>query len=175
MVGDVRLLRFLRGHGKVGAAARYYKAHLAFRAANDVDAMRDKIVAEDLEYADFPGYSASAWDGTISRAASSPPREPAPVAYQSRAFTVNPLPRRVEVVSRMPFNHEFGLGRDGSVLTIQWNGRWDTVGLAKDVKKGEKITREGFIGASALRPAAPPFSTLTHARLAKCSGGGYAS
>ena len=57
LVGEIRLLRFLRGHdGNAGAAAASYKKMLHWRAAEGVDAIREDIVAKDLQldWSEFP-------------------------------------------------------------------------------------------------------------------------
>lgn len=107
VVGDVRLLRFLRGHKTPQQASKFYRAHLRFRQARGLDAMREQIVAGGLEFADLPHFQT--------------------------------------VVKYMPLSHEFSTARDGGPFSVQYNGRWDTVGLAEAVVKGEEITRDGFI------------------------------
>ena len=55
LVGDFRLLRFLRGFNyDVKEACARFREHLRMRAENGVDAMRSDIVARGLEYEDLP-------------------------------------------------------------------------------------------------------------------------
>lgn len=56
LVGDIRLLRFLRGHGSAAAAADAFKAHLAWRKEFGVDAIRQAVVDESMElnWAHYP-------------------------------------------------------------------------------------------------------------------------
>ena len=49
LVGDIRLLRFLRGHGTAAAATSAFKAHLAWRKEFGVDAIRDAVVDKKME------------------------------------------------------------------------------------------------------------------------------
>lgn len=57
LTGDIRLLRYLRSReADVAEAALAFRAHLAWRKANDVDAIRQKIVAEGigLDWSRYP-------------------------------------------------------------------------------------------------------------------------
>lgn len=57
MVGDIRLLRFLRGYNlNVPLAAKHYRAFLQWRTQVGMDAIRDEIVAKNWSTVDFPGY-----------------------------------------------------------------------------------------------------------------------
>lgn len=75
LVGDIRLLRFLRGHGEATAAATAYKAHLAWRKDFGVDAIRQAVVDKQmgLNWAHYPrGEEVSRFfpmqiDGGVSR------------------------------------------------------------------------------------------------------------
>ncbi len=49
LVGDIRLLRFLRGHGTAAAATSAFKAHLAWRQEFGVDAIREAVVEKKME------------------------------------------------------------------------------------------------------------------------------
>ena len=56
LVGDIRLLRFLRGHGTAAAATSAFKAHLAWRQEFGVDAIREAVVDKkmELDWAHYP-------------------------------------------------------------------------------------------------------------------------
>eukprot|EP01051_Picozoa_sp_SAG22_P011174 SAG22_NODE_1055_length_5789_cov_3.943234_4_plen_234_part_00 len=57
VAGDIRLLRFLRGHGSENAAAAYRRM-LATRATTELDRSRDQLVGRRLAWAELPPPSA---------------------------------------------------------------------------------------------------------------------
>lgn len=57
LVGDVRLLRFLRGHKMdVAVAAAKYREMLAMRDKLALDDVRDAIASKNLSVEDLPGF-----------------------------------------------------------------------------------------------------------------------
>jgi hypothetical protein len=57
LVGDVRLLRFLRGHKmNVSVAATKYREMLALRDKLGLDAVRDSITDKNMTFDSIPGF-----------------------------------------------------------------------------------------------------------------------
>ena len=48
LVGGIRLLRFLQGHGTVKKAAEAYRRHLVWRSEAGIDAVREAVVASGM-------------------------------------------------------------------------------------------------------------------------------
>ena len=54
LVGDIRLLRFLRGHSTVEGAAEAYRTMLAMREELGVEQIRESVVANELDLQKAP-------------------------------------------------------------------------------------------------------------------------
>lgn len=117
LVGDDRLLRFLRKGGSAEAATKRYCAMLALRAERGGDEARRDILARGLGFDDLPHYEAV------------------------QKF----LPHEFLAISSPGSVNADGKPVDSLVQQRQANGAWDTVGITRAVDRGEELTQEDFL------------------------------
>ena len=118
LVGGVRLLRFLQGHGTVAKAAEKYRAHLEWRDEAKIDAVREAIVASGLDKPD---------------------------ASQESLRKMETWPKYQEIVRYLPMNLRLeGSSRGGGPVDIQMCSSWDIAGFVKAVAD-EEVTPEEFL------------------------------
>ena len=143
LVGDDRLLRFLRKSGTAAEAASRYRGMLAWRREWRADEVRQHIVSDNLQPDGFPHF-----EHVQAHIPSDWLRLEASEIRQGRAGQ----------------HSSEGTGSDQAecetslVQYRQRNGHWDTVGIVSMVNKGDELTEEQYLRFWVRRAAPSPQS-----------------